>query len=633
MRRLLLVTILLLLAAYLRFHTLGAMRDMLNFDEAWDAINAVSLINEPRLIAFFPDNGIRQSGWMYYLAGWIAAGGVEPFVLRVATVMVGMLTLAGVYAVARRVLGAQSAVWAVGALGVLFWHAHLSHIVLRAILFPLIGVLALAFLFRAERSNRLKWWAAGGVFTGLLLYTYFSAVLWLAFIGLMLGWWFVRLPALRRGVAVALGATVLIAIPMAFYLLDNFTAAASRPVGVAALTPATISQNALIWLNAWFGEGSTIPQLNLPGLPILDIPLGVLVIAGLLNLVIMRERLGWRLWLLGLAAVSLAPSLFSFEAPHPLRAIGLVVPIALVAGSGGVWIAAQLRRWPLAGLIVPLLLIAWAGFDTSRVMARWLRRPDVYVQMEKHVTEAAAFLESAPTDQGRVYVSPFPFDHPDVLINQSRLAPRLVSGFDSHECLVLPESKSTFVSLDMYDPAFQDRYTPLSDISVLHQDSVSPPHYRIYQVTPHQALVDGWSADGLGVFGDSIQIRLIGALPDPVKPGGQITAQLAFRALRPLETNFNVFSHLQGDPTPYEGGQIWGQADSVVCASHPMTVWSPDEIIIQSLTLTVSPDAPPGAYTLALGLYDLTTLARLPVSNPPEPDNYYAIASITIAAP
>ncbi len=632
-RSLILVIALLLVGVFLRFYPLGSMRNMLNFDEAYDAIDAISLVHSPRLIAFFPDNGVRQSGWMYYLALWVAVGGAQPFMLRVATALVGVLTMAAVYALARRVVGRQSAVWSVGALGVLFWHAHLSHIILRAILLPLIGVLALALLFRAERTNRLRWWVIGGAFTGLTLYAYFSSVPWLGYIVLMLGWWFVRRPERRRGIAAALGVGALLAIPMAFYLLANFNQAASRPIGVAVLTPSTIIQNTFIWANAWFGQGSTIPQLNFPGRPILDIPLGILVIAGLFSLIVSRAQLQSRLWLLGLAAVSIAPSLFSQEAPHPLRAIGLVVPIALVAGCGACWLAERLRQWPLVSVTVPLLLIGWAGIDTGQAMQRWLRRPDVYVQMEQHVTEATSFILTDLSGQDRVYYSPFASDHPDVAFNQTRLAPRQVSGFDAHDCLVLADTKSIDVSLDMYDPDFQHRLAPVSDVSILHQDSVSPPHYRIYQVTPHSNFIAGWGVDEPGVFDHAVQVRLVSDLPGQVRPGDRLTVNLAFRALHPIDKAFNVFSHLYGQVTPYEGGKIWGQADSAICASHPPTVWAPDEIVIQPLVLTVAADTPAGTYTLAVGLYDLSTLVRLPLSNPPQKDNYYGITQLIVSSP
>ena len=41
--------------------------------------------------------------------------------------------------------------------------------------------------------------------------------------------------------------------------------------------------------------------------------------------------------------------------------------------------------------------------------------------------------------------------------------------------------------------------------------------------------------------------------------------------------------------------------------------WDPGELILDSVALAIPPDAPPGPYRLAFGLYDSETLERLPV--------------------
>jgi hypothetical protein len=37
---------------------------------------------------------------------------------------------------------------------------------------------------------------------------------------------------------------------------------------------------------------------------------------------------------------------------------------------------------------------------------------------------------------------------------------------------------------------------------------------------------------------------------------------------------------------------------------NPTDTWQPDEIIVEQIRLTVNPGAPPGDYTLYIGMYD-----------------------------
>ncbi|MCP4360353.1 MAG: glycosyl transferase, partial [Chloroflexi bacterium] len=73
--------------------------------------------------------------------------------------------------------------------------------------------------------------------------------------------------------------------------------------------------------------------------------------------------------------------------------------------------------------------------------------------------------------------------------------------------------------------------------------------------------------------------------------------------------NYSVFLHLLG-----EDGEIVAQQDSIPLQGiRPTTSWRPGEVLSDEQTLPLSPDLPPGDYTLWLGLYDPATGQRLPV--------------------
>jgi hypothetical protein len=111
-------------------------------------------------------------------------------------------------------------------------------------------------------------------------------------------------------------------------------------------------------------------------------------------------------------------------------------------------------------------------------------------------------------------------------------------------------------------------------------------------------------------FGD--RVTLVGAAMGPVAlaPGDGLRVTVGWVALRPLKADYVVFAQLL-DAT----GQLRAQHDSLPVGGYrPTTTWAPGEPIEDHLGVVLPVDLPPGDYTLILGLYDLATSERLPVS-------------------
>ena len=122
-----------LAGALARWADFGAMSSMLHHDEAYYGIDAVSLLQAPRLTPFFPDNYGRESGWMYVLTPFVGVFGATPFALRLAATSVGILTLAAAHRLGKEILGARGAVWVTAALSGLYC-TYIS-VILRCVLF------------------------------------------------------------------------------------------------------------------------------------------------------------------------------------------------------------------------------------------------------------------------------------------------------------------------------------------------------------------------------------------------------------------------------------------------------------------------------------------------------------------
>jgi hypothetical protein len=108
-------------------------------------------------------------------------------------------------------------------------------------------------------------------------------------------------------------------------------------------------------------------------------------------------------------------------------------------------------------------------------------------------------------------------------------------------------------------------------------------------------------------FGDVA--RLIGddLTSAEAQPGGTLDLTLHWQALASTDRPYTVFVHLLD-----EAGTVLGYGDSEPGGGeYPTTGWLPGEYLADRHTVTLAADARPGAYRLAIGLYDPVTGERL----------------------
>ena len=598
--RLALLTACLLLGAALRIGGLAEMRDLLDYDEAYYGLDALSLLHQPRLTPFFDANNGRESLWMYLLAPAIAIFEARPFALRLVAVFAGILTLAAVHALARELLGRRAALWAVGSLAVLYWHVHLSHLAFRVLLWPLIGALAFALLLRARRTGETVHWLLAGMAVGLLLYTYFGARLWFGLALLLQAGWFIRNARLRRGIALSIVVTLLIALPLVFYTLAHPDAALGRVGDQAALTAEAIGENLRLWLGAWLHQGSTYAFHNPVGRPILDLPLAILFGAGLVVLALWKQRTGLFIAALGLAAV--LPSLLSVDAPHFLRAAGLVIPIALVIGA-----AARLQPPTMsrARVIFPALLV-WAALNTATDFQAWMRGfefPGGAAPKLAHTNALVAALEADRAAPLYLYnVTP---DDPVLRFMLARFDPAPLPLFSFSACTAGPVGAFRYLAPLDYKPHSDDPAAQWAQPLLLLRDTSGMGAefgYSVYRASfPNAAPV---------TLTDMMRVEALAALPEQAQPGQTLDFPLRFVPLQPLAQPYTLFVHLLREDA------LVAQADTPLCPDYPPTEWQVGQAITQRFTLPLPPDLPTGDYALTLGLYDSGTLARLGDATP-----------------
>ncbi|MCX7683362.1 MAG: glycosyltransferase family 39 protein [Anaerolineae bacterium] len=116
------------------------------------------------------------------------------------------------------------------------------------------------------------------------------------------------------------------------------------------------------------------------------------------------------------------------------------------------------------------------------------------------------------------------------------------------------------------------------------------------------------------VLGDVVHLRgfdMAGYPAVTVAPGEVLTLTLYWQADGPTDLDYSVFVHLVGPD-----GRNHGQADYPAGGEIgvPSSGWATGQVIVDRVSLTVAPDAPGGSYRLAVGMYDVLTGVRLPVT-------------------
>ncbi len=140
---------------------------------------------------------------------------------------------------------------------------------------------------------------------------------------------------------------------------------------------------------------------------------------------------------------------------------------------------------------------------------------------------------------------------------------------------------------------------------------------------PHPQLV---------FVGDAIQLRGYQLARDTFRAGETIPLTLIWNAARVPSQNWKTFAHLTD-----ANGVVRAQQDSIPQrGALPTTRWFAGEYIVDEYALALPADLPPGAYRLAVGMYDEATGVRAPLwdaQRAPLPDNRVLLDTIIQVQP
>lgn len=630
-------------AVFLRFWQLGEWPPGLYRDEAYNGLDALHVLAGEHAL-FFPANNGREPTYIYLTAGAIALLGRSVLALRLAAAIVGSLTTLAVYLLAREWFGWRVGLLAAALWAITLWPVHLGRVGLRAGLLPLL--LALLFwlgtrAYRTAVSRKRRWlWLATGLLYGAAFYTYlavrFTPVLLLAIAvydrRLTIGHWRLAIgnwppPSRFPSGASRFSDYALFALGTAVALLPLAWTATQQPGILLGRTGQvgvwdTAVNGGNLWgtllrqsgaaLGMFLWQGDTILRHNPAGRPVFDWLMALPFLLGV----------GWCLYhwrrraaavLLLWVGIMLGPTILAADAPHFLRAVGVLPAAIILPALGLAQLGNWLRwRWPALALLGGLLLGSTAV--TVRDYVAYSQNPNT-----AYLFEQGARLLAQQINQAEATTAVF-------------VDERYWSGWPSLRFLVTDEARvhrftpeaPPIAPLPLPARLFVWPYAPTEFVAAalppaariwpqtgpLARGDLEPEPYPLYVRYDVDTAVSG---DPIVIFGGALALVQARAV---WQADGMVRVALLWQAETAVVPPLTAFVHLTGaaglaaqeDAPP--GGLTAGNFN------WPPGWWRPGLQLYEERLLDVPADfaaAPP--YELRVGVYDAAQ-NRLPVTWP-----------------
>ena len=665
-RHLLFAIVLLLLTWSLRLCCLGSVPPGWRDDEL---INIHALSGE-LLEGHFPLYFTGASGheplyhWLH--AGVHAVLGFNVLSGHLLSIAFGILTVALTYVLAHRLFGHTTAVIASLALATSFWSLMYSRTAIRHISLPPCALVVFYLLWRslAGKSQSILL----GLAMGVSLYTYPAArvlpgllVLFAAYLALFHREQFNRH---WRGFLLALAVTAVLAVPLGVAVAQGSSEAAAQGIGADARlaelavplrelragNPRPLLESTWTTLRMFHATGDSEWLYNIPGRPVFNLLGGVLLWAGV-ALCLYRWRQPRYFFLLLWLGLGLLPAFVSTP-PASLSHTILAQPIAYILPALALteayrWLATHIPRFALRTSPLAILYLSFVIFflatnairDLHDYFITWPQRGMVRFLYRADYREAAHYLNIHSEITGVAISSALmgPWDRLALEVD-TRRDDVTVRLFNPERALVYPAGDTPHLILPLASPV-----DPLVEAVVereWHPIAEGSEPFHVFVYARQSAWWSQWTLDRvsqatLHPFANGMSL-LGWDWPDGVPtPGHAVPLLTGWDVSRPLDIppvpivanppppgvysgpRLAVFAHLlAADGTFLTGDDgLW---------TDPLTL-RPGDRFFQIHRFTLPPDAPPGPYTLELGLYDPKTGDRWPLlktDGQPGPDRF-----------
>ncbi|MFZ0548027.1 MAG: glycosyltransferase family 39 protein [Candidatus Promineifilaceae bacterium] len=616
----------LFVAAFLRFWQLGEIPPGFYRDEAFNGLDAATVLageQEGKNPFYFEANNGREPVYIYLTTLAVAVLGRTVTAVRVSAAAIGTLTTLLVYLLAKswfnnRVGLLASFLWAVTV-----WPIHLSRVGLRPILLPL--MLALVFVLGTVAYRRsvpgksaVGWWLLAGLVYGLAFYTYLAV----RFTPILLFFLFVYLLVTGRrqrvfpGVGWFVLGTAVTSLPLLILFWQQPEILLGRAGQVSILNPEIsggVNPLLVLWRQGWqalglfFVKGDTILRHNPPGRPVFDLFMAGPFLVGVLWCVRHWRRPAAATLLLW-SLVMLGPTILAEDAPHFLRAVGLLPAILIFPAVG----LDQLWNWVSVTPIIRPVLVAGLLLGSLVLTVKdyffdYANQPETAYWFEAAARDLAANINSYEVSPADDYLDQRFWDgwpavrflvHPDrqpIFYRPEEVTPNQFER--SAVVYAWPYEKLEQVLSGFGSGLVNTSYGELAQGDL---EAVPYPFYSRYTLEP----APDWPV--LAKFDISIQLRQANVIKSDYQQG--LIVDLYWSTTEIVDTPLIVFVHLVGT------NGIIAQSDTIPGqGTWPTEWWRPGIILHDQHIIDLADGTDPGQYQIVVGFYQADTKARLAV--------------------
>ncbi len=432
-----LLVIILIIATFFRAYHFKTTPPGLYPDEAMDGTNAEQALQTHQFKVFYPENNGREGLFMNIQAVFLRFFGVdEPWVLRLPSAIFGILTVLGLFFLAKELFRRDDlALLATFLIAVSFWHIMFSRIGFRAIMAPFFLVWASFFFLAAIRRGSASLATIGGLFFGLGFYSYIAyRVAPLMF--LLLVPFFQKTKNFWKITAIFLVVTFIVGAPIGWYYLRHPADFFGRTTQVSIFSGGhplqDLALNTIKTIGMLDIHGDWNWRQNFAGAPELFWPVGLLfwlgVILGVWEIIKNKEKLrGAYVFLFGWLILAVLPVVFSNEGiPHALRSILMIPPIFILAAAGGAWLwrnyIRRLSRQAAVSLAI-IFCVVLIGQAYYEYFIAWANNPNVPGAFNADYVAIGEIIKGLPAAAPKYVVVaaggvPVPVEQPDGQVKQ-----------------------------------------------------------------------------------------------------------------------------------------------------------------------------------------------------------------------
>jgi hypothetical protein len=614
-----------IVAAGLRFWQLGEAPPGLYRDEAVNGLDALDVLSGNRdgqSPFYFTANNGREPAYIYLTALSIALLGNTTLAIRLAAAVIGTLTTWLTYKLAKTWFGRRVGLLSAVLWAITIWPIHLSRIGLRPILLPLM----LAILFwlgtfayrRTREGQNVAWlWLLSGLVYGLGFYTYLAVRFTPVIFILLITYLFLtgRMKGIWPGAAYFAAGAVMVLAPLLVLSFGQPDLLFGRLGQVSILNPAINGGDLprALWRQIWqalglfFVAGDDIIRHNPPGRPLFDLFMAIPFLAGLIWCVVNWRRPAAMLLLLWVG-VMLAPTILAEDAPHFLRAVG-ILPGALFFPAIGLSLLWSWSKAParLAHALVIGLLIASLALTLNDYFVIYSRQPQTAYWFDAAASDLASDINDEPTGVP-VYVDRrFWRDWPSMRFLVDAKRPLVLYDTDELAADQVEQPAAIYAwpyeRLDQPARAINSPALVSARTGSLVQGDLEPEAYALYvryeaTKAPDESI--------LANFDNAIQLRGAEILP---LGDGRVQVDLHWSlGIEAVNRSLIAFVHLM------EQGDLIGQSDGVPGDGNwPAQWWRRGLTIVDSHILMPNVPYEEQKHQILIGLYDAVTQEHLPV--------------------